>query len=169
MTAPTLCARSKRSPPSARRGGELSPHLCVAAERIVNRIAQAAIEDMRARYEIGEVAHQIRYNSENRDTSALLRGLARLLNMDASRLRRYARVAESIRATEFAALLGLRGYCGLPLTWSHVELIAQGRTAAGRRQVAEDVLSGMLSVRALRVRMGRAAARDAGGPRPTAG
>jgi hypothetical protein len=70
-------------------------------------------------------------------------------------LRRYARVSEAIRSSEFEELLALRNRYGLPLTWSHVEELAEVRTSNLRKQFAEWAISEALSVRDLATRVRR--------------
>jgi len=99
-----------------------------------------------ARYDLGQLVHYLRYG---RSQPPALDALARSLGMHPSALRRYGRVTERIRVQEFASLLQRRDVYGRPLTWSHLEKLAEARAATVRRQLADEAVSGLLSVRAI--------------------
>src|SRR5258708_10121424 len=64
------------------------------AEHIAERLAQAATEDMYTRYDLGQLAHRIRYDGSGDFSARTLVHLATYFDMHISRLGRYARVAE---------------------------------------------------------------------------
>jgi hypothetical protein len=129
------------------------PRLSAIALHIVQRIADAAIEDMRARYDLGRILHTLRRSERGGVGAGPLRRLAERLGLDPSVLRRYAQVSETIPPREFAALLRLTNWRGEPLTWSHIELLARVRNPERRKALATAVAEGNLSVRALAARL----------------
>jgi hypothetical protein len=116
------------------------------------------VEDLRARYDLGRLVHQLRFHSDDDATMGTLAGLARAYHLTPGTLRRLARVTEMIGSEEFGEYLMLRSPYGLPLTWSHIEELAESRRRDLRRRCAAEVLSDALSVADLRARV-RAAAR----------
>lgn len=123
------------------------------ASHIVRRLADAAIADMRARYDFGRVLHSLRTEGRGAGGAGAVRILAQRLGVDASALRRYAQVSAVIPASEFDWMMGLVDERGEPLTWSHVELLARVRDGELRRQLAAAVSKEGLSVRALAERI----------------
>jgi hypothetical protein len=116
----------------------------------LERIASAAVDDMRARYDFGGVLGALR---EVRGAEGLVDMIARRLEVDASALRRYARTHEVIPATEFEWLMGLRTRLGDAITWSHVELLAREPDKKKRMALARSIAREDLSVRALSARV----------------
>jgi hypothetical protein len=131
---------------------QFDPRLSAIALHIVQRIADAAIEDMRARYDLGRILQTLR-RAERVGGAGPLRRLAERLGLDPSVLRRYAQVSETIGPREFGWLLRLTNWRGEPLTWSHIELLARVRTQERRKLLATSVAEGNLSVRALAARL----------------
>jgi len=126
---------------------------------VAARLGEVAVAEMRIRYELGVVVHSVRADSARRYSRGTLAQLARMVNVDVSRLRRCARVTEVIRASEFDELLNLRDASGRTLTWSHLELLAQVRNGPLRRGLALATVRDTLSVRTLGDRVA-AALRD---------
>ncbi|HLK40129.1 MAG TPA: hypothetical protein VKU41_25410 [Polyangiaceae bacterium] len=124
-----------------------TPAVRAVVAHIMARVAEASVDDLRARYDLGRVVHHLRYDPSQ---AGVLTRLAHDLGMHPSALHRYARVTERVCPEEFAQILQLRDAHGQPLTWSHLERIAEVRSAAARRRVAEEAVSGLLSVRAVR-------------------
>jgi hypothetical protein len=122
---------------------------------IVRRLADAAVDDMRARYDFGKVLQTLKRGTRQGVTGAQIRALAERLDVDASALRRYARVSETIPPREFAWMMRLRDARGGPLTWSHVELLARVTADERRRSLALSVAQQGLSVRELAARVVR--------------
>jgi hypothetical protein len=116
-------------------------------------MAEAAVNDMRARYDLGRVINSLRYDSSNAFTARTLANVARVLNLKPSTLRCYARVAARIRAVEFDEYVNLRGSHGTRLTWSHIEELAETRGSDVRRKLAAEAVFKALSVGALRNRV----------------
>lgn len=123
------------------------------AAHIVRRLADAAVDDMRARYDFGRVLQGLRTKGRRAAGAGVVRLLADRLGVDPSALRRYAQVSEVIPAREFDWMMHLSDRRGAPLTWSHVERLARVRSPERRRQLAMAIVREGLSVRALSDRM----------------
>jgi hypothetical protein len=117
---------------------------------IVQRLAAAAADDVEARYDLGKVLLALRNGAAERSA---LRVLAEGLGFDPSALRRYARVRSTIPPDEFTTLSGLRTGRGMPLSWSHIELLAREPNRKRRMELATAVVTEDLSVRALNSRL----------------
>jgi hypothetical protein len=135
------------------RSSDLDPRVDVIASHISRRLADAAVEDMRARYDFGRVLHTLRNRGRGADGAGVLRLLADRLGVDPSALRRYAQVSDVIPSKEFDWMMRLTTSRGEPLTWSHVELLARVRSADRRRQLATAVVREGLAVRGLSERI----------------
>ena len=127
--------------------------LTATASHIVHRLADAAVEDMRARYDLGRMLLTLREQRRRGGGTGTLLRLAEHMGVDPSALRRYAHVCETIAADEFEALTRLRTGRGGTLTWSHVELLSRAKCAERRRALAAAVAAEELSVRALSDRL----------------
>jgi hypothetical protein len=121
-----------------------------AASRLIKRVALVARDDIRARYAIGQLVHGLRYECSDNETAHALGRLSAALNLKPSTLRRYARVTETISREELAEYVDQDG---MPLTWSHLEELAEARSMSVRRRCAELAASEKLSVSALRKRI----------------
>lgn len=153
MSTAKNAPNSSRSdePPSSRPGrGRMPPQVWAVAAHIILRMGEAAVEDMRARYELGRLAHELRYHPCDQ---GILVELARAHHLKPGTLRRYARVTEMISSEEFDEYLTLRSPYGLPLTWSQIEELAESRSRDVRRRCAAEVLSEALSISELRARV----------------
>jgi hypothetical protein len=152
--APTRRLRRSGGPPSsgpARRS--VWPQIRATAAQIAARIAEAAAEDLRARYALGTLVHRLRYESSDRHAIQAIGKLGMASGLAVATLRRYARVTEMIRPVEFDELTRARGPRGPSLTWSHIEELAEARSSEVRRQCAEAAVTESLSVSALRARV----------------
>jgi hypothetical protein len=123
----------------------MPPPLSTAVACLFARRAAIAAKDLQWRYEVGRLAHKLRYDA-SRD---FMPNVAHALNMTPNTLRAYARVAEAVASSEFDEHVALRDRFGMPMTWSHLEEIAKCRNARGRRKYAHQAISEKLSVRAL--------------------
>jgi hypothetical protein len=129
----------------------LDQRVSAITSHIVRRLADATVEDMRARYDFGRVLQTLRSRGRGAAGTGILRGIADRLRVDPSALRRYAHVSEAISPLEFAWMTDLTSARGVPLTWSHVELLARVSDAERRRQLALATVEQDLSVRDLSV------------------
>jgi hypothetical protein len=115
--------------------------------QLIERLADAGVADMRARYDLGGIVHKLRYDRAREFGALTLANLAHAINLHPNTLHRYARVRESIALSEFEELLELRTPHGLPLSWSHLEVLARARRADVRRRCAREVAAESLPVR----------------------
>jgi hypothetical protein len=129
------------------------PQIYAAASQIADRMAEAAAEDLRARYELGRLVHRLRYESSDHDAMRAISKLGAASGLALATLRRYARVTEMIRPVEFHEMTRARGPRGPSLTWSHIEELAEARSTEVRRRCAEAAVNESLSVSALRARV----------------
>jgi hypothetical protein len=127
----------------------MPPRVRAIALHVVQRLAEVGVEDVQSRYNLGCVAHQIRYDSSGQFARCALAEFADAVHLSVGVLRRYARVSEVIGAHELAEFLTWRTRCGLPLTWSHLELLSEVRGKMARRRWAEEAIREGLSVREL--------------------
>jgi hypothetical protein len=127
----------------------LDPGVLSVSTRIVRRLAEAAVEELRARYDFGAVVHTLRYGDADSCRAETIRDLADWIGADPSALRRWARVNERMRAEEFETYLELRTPRGMPLTWTHLEVLARERNRGRRGELAVVAARGGLSVREL--------------------
>jgi hypothetical protein len=117
-------------------------------ERVVRHLAEARRAEALERFAAGDAIHFLRYGPDR--GAHAVRQLAIRLALDESGLRRLARTAEVMRAEEREGLLALTNSRGLPLTWSHFELLAGVRGAGERLRVARIALAEGFSVESLR-------------------
>jgi hypothetical protein len=124
----------------------------VVLRHVIARIADASVQDARARYDLGHVLHLLRYGDS---VKIRIAHLAAWLDVDCSALHRCARVSEAICPAEFDWLMSLRTEKGMPLTWSHIEPLAHERSASRRALLAEYVVREQISVRDLKTTVRR--------------
>jgi hypothetical protein len=133
-----------------REAGEeraLPPSAAAAVDAFSRRFAAMAEESIRARYELGRMLHEIA--AVESVAEHVLQVVAGALDVHPSLLQRYVRVASVILPPGFEIFLALRNPRGRPLTWSHLEHLAEVRSAKLRAILAEQVVAEQLSVRAL--------------------
>jgi hypothetical protein len=128
---------------------DLDPRVAAIGAHFVSRLASAIVDDVRARYDFGHALHTVRYAPPAAYGPNAMRELASAVQIDASALRRNARVSETIAPDELHTLTGLRNGAGLPLTWSHLEVLSTVRSAGRRESLAVAAAAERLSVRAL--------------------
>jgi hypothetical protein len=119
------------------------------------RLAAAAEEELRARYQLGAMLRVARAGESG--GAHVLAAVAEALGVHPSLLRRYVRVATAIAPAQFDLLATMRNDLGMPMTWSHFEHLAEIRSAKMRVLMAEHAISNRLSVRALKRRVRRSA------------
>jgi hypothetical protein len=117
------------------------------------RMAEAICEDLRVRYDVGMLVHNVRYDFPEHVTMQTLAELGKRFRLRPASLRRVARAAEVIGVDEFERYLSTRGPDGFPLSWSHIEELATVRNKAARIRHADAAVTGLLSVRQLRTRI----------------
>lgn len=125
-----------------------SPHAHTIAVTISRRLAIAAEEDIRARYDLGRALRAVR-DGEPAAVQAL-EAVADALGVHWTLLRRYVRVATVIPPAQLEAFVALRSQRGMPMTWSHLEHLAEIRSARMRAVFAARIAAEGWSVRALK-------------------
>jgi hypothetical protein len=118
------------------------------AEHFRMRVADAAVDDLRARYDFGCVLHDVRYGRWASMGRSPIDELGQVLRAHPSALHRQARVFEVIRPEEFGLLLEARFSDGRPMSWSHFERLATVRSRLERLTLARRIAEDGLSVRA---------------------
>lgn len=116
------------------------------AEAYVAGLTDLEVCALRVRYALGQSLRRASQEEGARvvgHVSASLRAAG--LRLDVSALRRIRRVASVIRPDEFEDLVTLRSAAGLPLKWSHLELLASLRVRARRTKTAHAILAAMLT------------------------
>jgi hypothetical protein len=139
-----------------RRAGQrdkVPARVIAVAAHLVERLANAAVEDLCIRYDMGILVRRVRSDLSSDMAALSVAHLARALGVHRSRLDRYAKVAAAVAPRDFGALIRLRTTLGLPLTWSHIERLARVRDVALRQNLAREATSGQLSIRALSMRV----------------
>jgi hypothetical protein len=128
---------------------------------VVRRIADARIQEMFAWYDLGCALHCARYAEvDDLNFASAVALLSEALEVHPSALRRYARVSEMIRPSELEFLSKLRGHDGLPLTWSHLDLLSEVRDKRERSARALETCAEGLTVRELASRIRRSTKRE---------
>jgi hypothetical protein len=123
---------------SSRSARGAPPEFWVTATGLLHRIAEAAVEDTRARYELGRLVHHLRYDCSDAVSARILARLGHSLGLTPGTLRHYARVSAVIGPIEFDQYMHLRRPHGMPLRWSHIEELSEARNVDVRRRFAEE-------------------------------
>jgi hypothetical protein len=136
-----------------RQRGEVPARVIAVAAHLIERLANAAVEELCVRYDMGILVREVRRDLSNDMAALTVAHLARVLGVHRSRLDRYAKVAAAVAPRDFRELIRLRTPLGLPLTWSHVERLARVRDIVLRQDLAGEAMSRQLSIRALSMRI----------------
>lgn len=103
---------------------------------------------LRVRYQFGQ---SLRSASSHEGAKALADASHTLrvagVRLDVSAVRKIRQVAAAIRPEEFEELLMMRTAAGLPLKWSHFELLARVRSKSRRAETARRILNSDMRVR----------------------
>jgi len=138
----------------ADRGASLAVARAVElAERTLVRIVEACLLDMAARYELGRDLFDLRYERARTEATPLFEAVSKRMGVHSSALRRWSRVSGTIPRAEFVEYLSLRTCRGSPLTWSHLELLAEVTPSRERRALATECVAEELTVRSLAARV----------------
>jgi hypothetical protein len=128
----------------------MTPALREEVARLRNRIAKATVADAMVRHDIGTVVKKVRGNRAKYGARALAQ-LERAFDFDENTLRRFEAVAELWTASGLAKLLARKNSKGLPVSWSHLELLAEVASDGKRDKLIEKTLAESLTVRQLRL------------------
>jgi hypothetical protein len=126
-------------------------NLIAACQEAREALANAAQNDALARYKVGAIACKVKDDAKYGANA--LEQLEAELGLDDKTLYRYAKVAEAWTEAEFKETSKLLNARGLPLTWSHYELIAKIADDEARDALTKRVLEACHTSRALRVEM----------------
>jgi hypothetical protein len=140
--------------PESHRGSSIatwapSDRVDTLCAQVVGRLAQTALEDLQIRYDVGRRLNEMRYTEWPNQRGVLYNHVATRLRLHVSAVRKYVRVAATVSPEEFASLIAMRTADGFPMTWSHIELLAETPRASRRRDLADRAVRDVLSVRAL--------------------
>jgi len=119
------------------------------ASRIVERLVKIALDDIRVRYELGQLVHTACQAKRRASGSTALERLSLTLDVHSTALRRHARVSAMFTQGDLEAVLSLRRPNGLPVTWSHLELFSEVTNRDARWRFVHLAVAEGLSVRAL--------------------
>ena len=123
------------------------------AAQLHERHVAAKLEELDARYAIGQYVHTLRYATADDDTRGPLFRLSQQTGFDPASLRRMARVTEVIRPREFSDYKLLRTPRGQPLPWSFLEDLSVLHDVARRHSIAVEAAREQLVVRDVRERI----------------
>ena len=93
--------------------------------------------------------HAARYADETVYGHKVVDAIAATLSTDSSALRRQARVSEAISPPEFDNLVRVRLAGGLPMSWSHLEVLARVRCKNQRKEIVQAIAGTATSVKGL--------------------
>ncbi|MCM2333469.1 MAG: hypothetical protein NDI82_05930 [Anaeromyxobacteraceae bacterium] len=101
-------------------------------------------------YEFGAVTNKVK-SEDARYGKKAVETLAKELKLDKATLYRWAKVATAWTKSDFAKIAGRRSpKSGLPLTWSHLEILSDVENAKRRGKLVEQALAEALTVVDLR-------------------
>ena len=111
-------------------------------------LATADRDDMRARYKVGRIVGEVMDEAKYGQNAVEV--MEEKLRRDKKTLYRYARVAQLWPAAEFERLVRKKDAAGLPVTWSHLEVLVEVEDGRVRKGLLSKALKKCWSVRTLR-------------------
>ncbi|HZH18368.1 MAG TPA: hypothetical protein VE057_28710 [Archangium sp.] len=120
--------------------------------KLKKMLASAEKQDAQVRYEIGRVVAKVRGAGPRYGSNAVGQ-LERALGLDENTLRRYERIANTWTSARFSELMKRTNLYGRPLSWSHLDVLAEVADAKKREVLLDEALREGLSVRALASRV----------------
>lgn len=130
----------------------MTPALRSEYEKLKRLLASSEKQDVRTRYEIGRVVAQVRGERAKYGSDAVGK-LERALGLDENTLRRYERIANTWTPTQVSTLLKRTNPYGRPLSWSHLDVLAEVVDEKKRESLLKQALREGLSVRELAKRV----------------
>ncbi|WP_438033677.1 hypothetical protein [Sorangium sp. So ce204] len=127
-------------------------------DNIRRELASTGAEDAKVRHRLGALVNAIQ-KEPNKYGQRGVEQLARALGFDKTLLYRHAKVAECWSSRELSELLRRKSVTGLPISFSHLQLLATVTSAKKRNDYIEAVLTEGLSVRDLKRRLAPAASK----------
>jgi hypothetical protein len=110
-------------------------------------LTDAERNDVTARHKVGVIVREVMDEAKYGENA--VGRMESELGVDEKTLYRYGKVAEVWSAKEFKKVVGQLNDKRLPLTWSHLEILAGVEDGRSRRALQARVLKECLSVRAL--------------------
>ena len=130
----------------------MAPALRSEYEKLKKKLAGSEKQDAQVRYEVGRVVAKVR-GLRARYGSNAVGQLERALGLDENTLRRYERIASTWTPARFSALMTRTTPYGRPLSWSHLDVLAEVADAKRREVLLDEALREGLSVRQLASRV----------------
>ncbi len=130
----------------------MAPALRSEYLKLKKMLASSEKQDTQGRYEIGRVVAKV-LGAGPRYGSNAVGQLERALGLDENTLRRYGRIASTWTPARFSALLKRTNPYGRPLSWSHLDVLAEVADAKRREVLLDEALREGLSVRQLASRV----------------
>ncbi|WP_438040210.1 hypothetical protein [Sorangium sp. So ce128] len=127
-------------------------------DKICEALAVAGTDDAKVRHRLGALVNAIQDDADKYGQRGVEQ-LAVALGYDKTLLYRHAKVAACWSPKELSELLRRESVTGLPISFSHLQLIATVTSPKKREGYIETVLAEGLSVRDLKRRLAPAAAR----------
>ncbi|WP_434043943.1 MULTISPECIES: hypothetical protein [Sorangium] len=118
-------------------------------DKIREALASAGTDDAKARYRLGALVNTIQEDAEKYGKRGVEQ-LAVVLGYDKTLLYRHARVAACWSLKELSELLQRESVTGIPLSFSHLQLLATVTSSKKREKYVDVVLNQGLSVRKLK-------------------
>ncbi|WP_437656776.1 hypothetical protein [Sorangium sp. So ce1182] len=118
-------------------------------EKLRADLASAGTDDAKARYRLGALVNTIQEDADKYGKRGVEQ-LARALGFDKTLLYRHAKVASCWSLKELSELLQSESVTGLPISFSHLQLLATVTNSKKREKYVEVVLNQGLSVRKLK-------------------
>ncbi|MGK4008386.1 hypothetical protein WMF31_37590 [Sorangium sp. So ce1036] len=125
-------------------------------DSIRKELASTGTDDAKVRHRLGILVNAIR-KEPNKYGQGGVEQLARALGFDKTLLYRHAKVAECWSSRELSELLRRKSVTGLPISFSHLQLLVTVTDPTKREEYIETVLAEGLSVRDLGRRLNPAA------------
>lgn len=125
-------------------------------DKICEALAIAGTEDAKVRHRLGALVNAIQDDADKYGKRGVEQ-LAVALGYDKTLLYRHAKVAACWSSKELSELLRRESATGLPISFSHLQLLATVTSARKRNDYIEAVLAEGLSVRDLKRRLAPAA------------
>lgn len=122
-----------------------------AIAEVKQKLASAERGDLLARHAVAVVILEVKDAAKYGENA--LERMQEEIGLDRATLYRYASVAEAWTKTDFAKLCDRTNSKQMPLTWSHLELLATVRDGRSRKALLERALKEALTVRGLSAAM----------------
>jgi hypothetical protein len=126
--------------------------LTAAIAKVRDTLAAAERDDLAARHQVAVIVLDVKDTSKYGENA--IERVEEEIGFDRATLYRYARVAEVWATKEFKDVSARTNSKGMPLSWSHWELLATLDDGRSRKSLVERSFKEALSVRALQLAIG---------------